>query len=46
MQQIFKDPAQQAQFEQDGYIVLDLLSADEVAHLKDYYLQHTPIASM
>jgi ectoine hydroxylase-related dioxygenase (phytanoyl-CoA dioxygenase family) len=43
MQQIFKDPAQQAQFEQDGYIVLDLLSADEVAHLKDYYLQHTPV---
>jgi hypothetical protein len=43
MQQIFKDPAQQAQFEQDGYIVLDLLTSDEVAHLKDYYLLHTPV---
>lgn len=43
MQQIFRDAAQQAQFEQDGYIVLDLLSADEVAHLKAYYEQHTPV---
>jgi ectoine hydroxylase-related dioxygenase (phytanoyl-CoA dioxygenase family) len=42
MRQIFKDAAQQAQFERDGYIVLDLLDADEVAHLKGFYASHTP----
>jgi hypothetical protein len=42
MQQLFIDPALQARFEEDGYIVLDLLDAGEVAHLKEFYHSHTP----
>lgn len=42
MQQIFKDAAQQEQFERDGYIVLDLLNADEVTYMVDFYHAHTP----
>jgi hypothetical protein len=43
MKDIFKDPAQQAQFEADGYIVFDLLSEAEVVHLREFYHSHTPV---
>jgi hypothetical protein len=43
MQQLLKDAALQAQFERDGYLVLDLLGPEEVAHLKEFYAAHTPV---
>lgn len=42
MKQLFKDAERQAEFERDGYTVLDLLSPDEVAHLAAFYHGHAP----
>lgn len=37
MRPLFKDPATQVFFDQNGYAVIDLLSAKEVEYLRDYY---------
>lgn len=37
MKPIFKDAALQKQYDTDGYVLIDLLNADEVADLKSYY---------
>ena len=37
MKTIFKDAALQAQFEKEGYALVDMLTADEVSELKAYY---------
>jgi hypothetical protein len=39
MRALFKDPATQAFFDENGYAVIDLLSEQEVAHLLNYYQQ-------
>lgn len=37
MRPLFKDPAIQDFFDQNGYAVIDLLSAEEVEYLRNYY---------
>lgn len=42
MRSIFKEAPLQAQFERDGYLVLNLLDAEEVEHLRAFYAAHPP----
>lgn len=44
---LFKDPKTQEAFDRDGFVKINLLNADEVAGLKNYYhsLQHAHIGS-
>lgn len=42
MPQVFQDAALQAQFERDGYLLMDFLDAATVEHLRSYYATHTP----
>lgn len=36
---LFRDPATQARFESDGYVILDVLSPDEIRGLLDFAIQ-------
>lgn len=42
MHQVFQDASLQAQFERDGYLLMDFLDAATVEHLRGYYAAHTP----
>ncbi|MFN8394084.1 MAG: phytanoyl-CoA dioxygenase family protein [Bacteroidia bacterium] len=42
MHQVFRDADLQAQFERDGYLLIDFLDATTVEHLRAYYATHTP----
>lgn len=42
MRPVFKDPRTEEEFQKEGYVVVDFLSADEIEHLKNKFFELLP----